>query len=175
MTFEVHDRLDLDPTAWIAPGAILLGDVRVGAHSSVWFQCVLRGDVDYIQVGPDCNIQDGSVLHTMSGYPLVMGARVTLGHCVMAHGCTIGDDVMIGIRATILNGARIGNRCLIAAGSLVTENMVVPDDSLVMGAPAKVVKTIMPEHLTLIQSTASHYVAYSRAYQQRFPTWEPLP
>jgi carbonic anhydrase/acetyltransferase-like protein (isoleucine patch superfamily) len=171
----VTDRFDLHPSAWIAPGAILLGDVQIGAHSSVWFQCVLRGDVDAIHIGPDCNIQDGTVLHTMAGYPLVMGARVTLGHCVMAHGCTLGDDVMVGIRATILNGARIGNRCLIAAGSLVTENMVIPDDSLVMGAPAKVVKAITSEHLALIQSTAAHYVDYSRAYQRRFPTWDPLP
>lgn len=174
MHFSIQDRFQFDPSAWIAPSAILLGDVSIGARSSVWFQCLLRGDCDRIVIGEDCNLQDGSVLHNMSGYPVILGDRVSFGHGVLAHGCRIGSDVLVGIRATILNGAEIGDHCLIAAGALVTENAVIPPYSLVMGSPAKVIKPVSERHLDLIRETAAHYVDYSRQYQQRFPTWRPL-
>ena len=167
--FCIDDNFFIDPTAWIAPSALLLGRVRIGARSSVWFQSLLRGDCDEIVIGADCNLQDGSVIHNMQGYPVILGDRVSFGHGVLAHGCTIESDVLVGIRATILNGATIGHHSLIAAGTLVPENAIIPPYSLVMGMPGKVVKRVSSEHERLIQETASHYVAYAQTYAQRFP------
>ncbi len=175
MSLMLEDRFQFADDVWIAPSAIVLGDVRLGARSSIWFQCLLRGDCDYIEIGQDCNIQDGSVIHNMAGYPVILGDRVSFGHGVLAHGCKIENDVLVGIRATILNGAQIGHHSLIAAGSLVPENRVIPPYSLVMGSPAKVVKTLEPHHLELIEKTAAHYVDYSRQYKQALPDWRPLP
>ncbi len=174
MTFQSNDRFQIDPSAWIAPGAILLGDVSLGARTSIWFQCLLRGDCDRIVIGDDCNLQDGSVLHNMAGHPVIIGDRVSFGHGVLAHGCTIANDVLVGIRATILNGVSIGEHCLIAAGSLIPENRVIPPYSLVMGSPAKVVGEVNQKHLEMIRQTAIHYVDYSRQYKERFPQWQPL-
>lgn len=174
MRLLLDDQLIIHPSVWIAPSAVVLGHVSIGENSSVWFQCLLRGDTDQIVIGADCNIQDGSVLHNMEGYPLIMGDRVSFGHCVMAHGCQIGNDVLVGIRATILNGAVIGNHCLIAAGAMVTENAVIPDHSLVMGSPAKVVGQVSDKHGEMIAATAAHYVHYSRQYKPVLPGWEPL-
>ena len=174
MTFAIHDRFQIESSAWIAPGAILLGDVTLGANTSVWFQCLLRADCDRIVIGDDCNLQDGSLIHNMAGHPVILGDRVSFGHGVLAHGCTIGNDVLVGIRATILNGVQIGDHCLIAAGSLIPENRVIPPYSLVMGSPAKVVKQVDDKHLDLIRLTAAHYVDYARQYKQRFPEWQPL-
>lgn len=175
MSLILDDRFEFDPTAWIAPGAIVLGDVRLGKNTSVWFQCLLRGDCDKIVIGDDCNLQDGSIIHNMQGYPVVLGERVSFGHGVLAHGCTIEDDVLVGIRATILNGVQIGHHSLIAAGSLIPENKIIPPYSLVMGSPAKVVSQVNDKHLELIRLTAEHYVDYSRQYKQRMPHWQPLP
>lgn len=167
--FCIDDSFIIDESAWIAPSALLLGRVRVGAHSSIWFQSLLRGDCDEIVIGTECNLQDGSVIHNMQGYPVILGDRVSFGHGVLAHGCIIEDDVLVGIRATILNGAKIGHHSLIAAGTLVPENAVIPPYSLVMGTPGKVVKQVSEKHLALIADTASHYVQYSQAYKRRFP------
>lgn len=175
MHLTLEDRFDFAPSVWIAPSAVILGEVSLGENTSIWFQCLLRGDCDRISIGADCNIQDGSVLHNMAGYPVEIGDRVSFGHGVLAHGCKIGSDVLVGIRATILNGAQIGDHCLIAAGALVPENAVIPAYSLVMGAPAKVVKTVGAKHLEMIRLTAEHYVAYSRRYKQVLPDWRPLP
>jgi len=172
---NLNDSFDIHPSAWIAPSAVMLGDVRIGANSSVWFQCLLRGDCDSIRIGADCNLQDGSLLHNMAGYPVEIGNRVSFGHGVLAHGCKIASDVLVGIRATILNGVEIGSHCLIAAGALIPENRVIPAYSLVMGSPAKVVGEVQPKHLVLIQATAEHYVAYSRQYKAAMPKWTPLP
>lgn len=171
---QLADRFDFDPSVWIAPGAQILGDVRIGANSSIWFQCLLRADCDQIVIGADCNLQDGSIVHNMQGYPVILGDRVSFGHGVLAHGCTIAADVLVGIRATILNGVQIGSHCLIAAGSLIPENKVIPPYSLVMGSPAKVVGEVQAKHLALIQATAAHYVSYSRQYKEVLPDWEPL-
>lgn len=175
MTLMLEDRFQFADDVWIAPSAIVLGDVRLGARSSIWFQCLLRGDCDRIEIGEDCNIQDGSVIHNMAGSPVIIGDRVSFGHGVLAHGCKIGSDVLVGIRATILNGVTIGDHCLIAAGSLIPENRVIEPYSLVMGSPAKVVKRLEPQHLELIKNTAAHYVEYSRQYKQVMPDWKPLP
>lgn len=172
---HLKDRFQFDPSVWIAPSALVMGDVSLGENTSIWFQSLLRGDCDRIQIGRDCNLQDGSVIHNMAGYPVILGDRVSFGHGVLAHGCTIGNDVLVGIRATILNGVQIGDHCLIAAGSLIPENRVIPPNSLVMGTPAKVVGEINEKHREMIRLTAQNYVEYARQYKEILPAWRPLP
>lgn len=143
---------------WIAPNASVIGNVVLKPGASVWFGAVLRGDNEPIVVGEDSNIQDNSVCHSDHGSPLTIGARVTVGHMVMLHGCTIGEGSLIGIGSVILNGARIGRRCIVGANSLVTEGKAFPDDSLIMGSPAKVVRTLDPAQAAAIEAGALHYV-----------------
>jgi len=144
---------------WIAPTATVIGNVVLKKNASVWFGAVLRGDNDPIVVGENSNVQDGSVLHTDTGIPLIIGANVTIGHKVVLHGCTIGDNSLVGIGAVVLNGATIGKNCLIGAGALIAENKVIPDDSLVLGAPGRVVRTLSPEQTDMMVRGAAHYVA----------------
>ncbi|MBT8146976.1 MAG: gamma carbonic anhydrase family protein [Gammaproteobacteria bacterium] len=151
---------------FVADNATVIGEVRLENNASVWFNAVLRGDCDLITVGENSNIQDSSVLHTDHGFPLTIGKNVTVGHKVMLHGCTIEDNSLIGINAVILNGARIGKNCLIGANSLVTENKEIPDGSLVMGSPAKVVKTLTPEQQTSLEESARHYVENFKRYKK---------
>ena len=127
-------------------------------HVSIWFGAVIRGDVEEIRIGENSNVQDLSVLHADPGHPLVIGKNVTVGHKVMLHGCSIGDNSLIGINSIILNGAKIGKNCLIGANSLVTEGTVIPDNSLVMGSPAKVKKELDPEMENILKGSADHYV-----------------
>lgn len=143
---------------WIAPNAVVLGDVILERGASIWFGAVLRGDTDRLIVGESSNIQDGSVLHADDGVPLTIGRDVTVGHKVMLHGCTIGDNSLIGIGAVILNGAVIGKNCLIGAGALITEGKVIPDGSLVMGSPGKVVRELGEPQIQGITMSAHHYV-----------------
>jgi carbonic anhydrase/acetyltransferase-like protein (isoleucine patch superfamily) len=143
---------------WIAPTAVVVGNVVLQRNASVWFGAVLRGDNDPIVVGEDSNIQDNSVCHTDRGSPLTIGRRVTIGHMVMLHGCSIGDGSLIGIGSIILNGAKIGRRCIIGANSLITEGREIPDDSLVMGSPGKVVRTLDEAQAAAIELGALHYV-----------------
>lgn len=143
---------------WIAPTAVVLGDVVLEAGVSIWFGAILRGDTDRLSVGENSNIQDGSVLHADDGVPLIIGRDVTVGHKVMLHGCTIGDNTLIGIGAVVLNGAVIGKNCLIGAGALVTEGKVIPDGSLVMGSPGKVVRELSEGQIQAITASAGHYV-----------------
>ncbi|TVR49515.1 MAG: gamma carbonic anhydrase family protein [Rhodobacteraceae bacterium] len=138
----VQPDLPDDGDYWIAPGAHVIGDVRMAAGVSVWFGAVLRGDNEPLVIGEGTNIQENSVLHTDMGFPLTLGADVTVGHKAMLHGCTIGEGSLIGMGATVLNGARIGRGCLIGAGALVTEDKEIPDGSLVMGAPGRVVRQL---------------------------------
>jgi len=140
--------------------------VRLENNASIWFNAVLRGDCDLITVGENSNIQDGSVLHTDHGFPLIIGKNVTVGHKVMLHGCTIGDNSLIGINAVILNGAKIGKNCLIGANSLITENKEIPDGSLVMGSPARVVKPLTPQQQSQLAESASHYVENFKRYKR---------
>ncbi len=149
---------------FIAPSADIIGDVRLGERASVWFAAVLRGDNEAIVIGDDSNIQDGSVLHTDMGAPLLVGRQVTVGHQVMLHGCTIGEGSLIGIKAVILNHARIGRGCIIGAGSLIPEGKEIPDHSLVMGSPGRVVRQVSEAELQMLQASAIHYVENYRRY-----------
>ena len=149
---------------WIAPNAVVLGDVILRPGASVWFNAVLRGDTDRLTVGENSNIQDGSILHADAGVPLLIGRNVTVGHKVMLHGCTIGDNSLIGIGAVVLNGAVIGNNCLIGANALITEGKVIPDGSLVMGQPGKVVRALSPGEIVGLEGSARHYVQNWKRY-----------
>jgi carbonic anhydrase/acetyltransferase-like protein (isoleucine patch superfamily) len=149
---------------WIAPTASVMGNVILKKNASIWWGSVVRGDNDPIEIGENSNVQDGSVLHTDSGAPLTIGANVTIGHMVMLHGCTIGDGSLIGIGAIVLNGARIGRNCLIGAGALITEGKEIPDNSMVMGAPGKVVREIGEQHAVILQASALHYVENWKRY-----------
>lgn len=143
---------------WIAETAALMGRVVLKRNASVWFGAILRGDNDPITVGENSNVQDGTVIHTDMGSPTTIGANCTIGHMVMLHGCTIGDNTLVGIGAIVLNGARIGKNCLIGAGSLITENKVIPDNSMVMGAPGKVVREVSADQVQMLTASALHYV-----------------
>jgi carbonic anhydrase/acetyltransferase-like protein (isoleucine patch superfamily) len=155
----------LAPTAWVADSAEVIGDVTLAEDASIWFGVVIRGDNHNIHIGRGSNVQDLSVLHTDAGVPLVVGERVTIGHQVMLHGCTIGDETLIGIGSVVLNGARIGKNCLVGAGSLVTENKEFPDGSMIIGSPAKVVRQLTPEQIAGLKRSAQHYVDNARRYR----------
>ena len=142
---------------WVAPNAVVIGDVTLEKNSSVWFNATLRGDIENILIGEGSNVQDGSVLHTDPGCPLRIGKDVTIGHIVMLHGCTIGDNSLIGIGAVILNNAKIGKNCIIGAKALITENKEIPDNSLVVGAPGRVVRKLTDEEIVKITENAKHY------------------
>lgn len=155
---------EIDPDTWVAESATVIGRVRLRPRASVWFGATLRGDNDPITIGENSNVQDGSVLHTDAGQPLTIGRDCTIGHLVMLHGCTIGDNTLIGIGSIILNGARIGRNCLIGANVLITEGKEIPDNSLVMGAPGKVVRELGEAQVKMITASAHHYVANWRRY-----------
>jgi carbonic anhydrase/acetyltransferase-like protein (isoleucine patch superfamily) len=149
---------------FIAPDAAVIGSVVLEAESSVWFKVVIRGDNDLITVGARSNIQDGSMLHTDAGIPLVVGPSVSIGHLVMLHGCTVGEGSLVGIKAVVLNHAVIGRDCLIGANALVTEGKIIPDRSLVLGSPGKVVRQLTDEEVARQRAIAEHYVANARRY-----------
>jgi carbonic anhydrase/acetyltransferase-like protein (isoleucine patch superfamily) len=155
----------IDASAWVAPDANLIGNVVLGADTSIWFGATLRGDNEEIRVGAGTNVQENCVLHTDMGYPLVIGANCTIGHKAMLHGCIIGDGSLIGMGATILNGARIGNGCLIGAGALITEGKEIPDGSLVMGAPGKVVRMLDEAARARLLASAAGYQANARRFR----------
>lgn len=158
MLYSLGDRTVIrGKNVFIAPGSHVIGSVELGDNSSIWFNAVVRGDCDKITIGSNSNIQDGSVLHTDKNVPLIVGEGVTVGHKVMLHGCEIGDFSLVGINAVVLNGAKIGKYCIVGANSLVTENMQIPDGSLVIGSPAKVIKPIAEQHKKLLEGSAQHY------------------
>ena len=144
--------------AWVADSASVVGRVELQAGASVWYGSVLRGDNEWITIGERSNVQDGCVLHTDMGFPLTLGADVSLGHMVMLHGCTIGDGSLVGIGAVVMNGARIGRNCIVGAGALVTEGKEFPDNSLIVGSPAKVVRELTDEQVARLKLNAAHYV-----------------
>lgn len=150
--------------AWVADSAQVMGNVTLGPDSSVWFGTVIRGDTETIHIGARSNIQDASVMHADIGQPIHVGDDVTVGHKVMLHGCTIGDGSLIGIGAVVLNGARIGKHCLVGAGSLVTEGKEFPDGSMILGSPAKVVRSLSPEQIGRMRWSAKHYVDNARRF-----------
>ncbi len=152
-------------SAWVADSAEVMGNVALGEDASIWFGAVLRGDNDPITIGAGTNVQDGSVLHADIGQPLTLGDRVTVGHKVMLHGCTIGDESLIGIGAVVLNGARIGRHCLVGAGALVTEGKEFPDGSMILGSPARVVRQLTPEQIEGLRRSAQGYVENARRFR----------
>ena len=154
----------LAPDAWVAPSASLIGDVRLEAGASIWFGAVLRGDNEPITIGEGSNVQENAVLHVDPGAPLVLGSNVTVGHQAMLHGCTIGDNSLVGIQAVVLNHARIGRNCLVGAGALVTEGKTFAPKSLIVGAPAGAVKTLTDEQLAGLRMSAAVYVEKAKRY-----------
>ena len=157
---EVH------PESWVASNATIIGKVKLEKNSSIWFNAVLRGDIELITIGENSNIQDGSVLHTDPGYPLTVGKGVTVGHMVMLHGCQISDDTLIGIGSIILNNAKIGKNCIIGANTLITENKVIPDNSLVVGSPGRVLRKVTDEEIKAVLENGKHYVDFSKKYKK---------
>jgi carbonic anhydrase/acetyltransferase-like protein (isoleucine patch superfamily) len=155
---------ELGAGAWVADSAQVIGRVVMAENASVWFGAVVRGDAETIRIGTNSNIQDMSVLHADAGVPLTIGANVTVGHQAMLHGCTVGDNSLIGIQAVVLNGAKIGRNCLVGAGSVVTEGKEFPDNSLIIGSPAKVVRTLDEAAVTRLRLSAQHYVDNARRF-----------
>ncbi|MGV6873597.1 gamma carbonic anhydrase family protein [Pseudochelatococcus sp. B33] len=162
---ELRPQFAEDASCWIAPTAVLIGRVVLRKQSSIWFGSILRADDDTIEIGERSNVQDGCVLHVDPGLPIVVGADVTIGHSAIIHGCTIGSNTLIGMGATILNGARIGANCLIGANSLITEGKEIPDNSVVMGSPGRVVREVDDATIESLRRSADVYVR--RAVQYR--------
>ncbi len=149
---------------WIAPTAVLIGDIHVGESVGIWFGSVLRGDNEPITIHDDTNIQENCVMHTDPGFPLTIGKGCTIGHKAMLHGCTIGNNSLIGMGATVLNGAKIGENCLIGAGALVPEGKEIPDNSLVVGMPGKVIRQLDDNAIQGLKASAQHYVANAKRF-----------
>jgi carbonic anhydrase/acetyltransferase-like protein (isoleucine patch superfamily) len=157
--YQLDDAVpELEASAWVADSAQVIGKVRMGALCSVWYGAVLRGDNEFITLGARTNVQENCVLHTDPGFPMNLGDDVTVGHQVMLHGCTVGDGTLIGIQAVVLNGAKIGKNCLVGAGAIVTEGKEFPDNSLILGAPAKWIKEISAEQILQVKGAAASYV-----------------
>jgi carbonic anhydrase/acetyltransferase-like protein (isoleucine patch superfamily) len=156
----------LDPNSWVASNAIIIGKVELKKNSNVWFNAVLRGDLEPIIIGENSNVQDGSVIHTDPGCPVTVGKGVTLGHMVMLHGCNIEDDCLIGIGSTILNKAKIGKNSIIGAHALITENKIIPERSLVLGSPGKVIRQVTDKEIEGIKENARHYVENFKKYKK---------
>lgn len=169
MIYQLEDqRVRAEGDYWVADSATVLGSVLLRHNASVWFGAVIRGDRESIVVGENSNVQDLAVLHTDPGFPMHIGSHVTIGHKAMLHGCTIGDHSLIGINAVILNGAKIGSHCLIGANTLIPEGKEIPDGSLVMGSPGKVVRTLTPEQTAHLTRLAENYVANFKRYKTSF-------
>jgi len=153
---------------WIAPDAIVIGSVVLEPNASVWFGCIVRADNDTITIGENSQLQDGCVLHVDPGFPIVIGKNVSVGHMAMLHGCTIGEGSLIGIKSVILNGAKIGRNCLIGASSLIAEGKEIPDGSLVIGSPGRVVRQLSEDEIRRINSASEHYVQKFKRYRKDF-------
>jgi carbonic anhydrase/acetyltransferase-like protein (isoleucine patch superfamily) len=158
-------KIGIDPTAYVAPGAALLGEVTVGARASIWFHATVRGDLEPVTIGAESNVQDGCVIHVDHGRPTRIGERVTLGHGAIVHAATVGDECLIAMRAVVLSGSVIGRHCLIGAGAVVPEGMTVPEGSLVLGLPGRVVRPLRPEEIARIRDNARSYVDLAGAYR----------
>jgi carbonic anhydrase/acetyltransferase-like protein (isoleucine patch superfamily) len=172
----LHTRFQPDkvhPAAFIAPGAVIVGDVTIGDQASVWFSVVVRGDVEAVVIGDETNVQDGCILHADHGEPCRLGRRVSLGHGAVVHAAVVDDDVLVGIRAIVLNRAHIGTGSLIAAGALVPPDTVIPPGSVVMGVPGRVVRQATPADRERIGRTAERYVAYAREYRETHAAGHP--
>ena len=166
--FRLADKIpNVDASAYVSDSAQVIGWVDLAAGSSVWFNATLRGDNEWIRIGPDSNVQEGSVLHTDPGHPLTVGEGVTVGHQAMLHGCTIGDHSLVGIQSVILNGAVIGRHCLIGAGAIIPEGREIPDRSLVLGAPGKVVRQLSDAEVDRLKLSARSYVDRAQLFRNQ--------
>jgi carbonic anhydrase/acetyltransferase-like protein (isoleucine patch superfamily) len=154
-----------DGEYWVAPEAQVIGNVTLGRDVGIWFNAVLRGDNDPIEIGEGTNVQDGVIVHTDPGFPVVIGAGCTIGHRAIIHGCTIGENTLVGMGAIILNGARIGRNCLVGAGALVTEGKMFPDNSLIVGSPAKLVRSLDDAAVERLRASAVHYAANAKRFR----------
>lgn len=175
MFYQLNDRMpELEGEGqFVAENASVIGRVRLMENASVWFNAVIRGDNELITIGPDTNVQDGSVLHTDPGMPLTLGKGVTVGHKVMLHGCEVGDYSLIGINAVVLNGAKIGKHCLIGANALIPEGMEVPDGSMVVGSPGKIKRELNDNQKKMLEMSAQHYVQNAARYAKELKPCEP--
>jgi carbonic anhydrase/acetyltransferase-like protein (isoleucine patch superfamily) len=158
---------EIDPSAYIADTAKIIGKVKIDGKASIWFDVTIRGDNELIHVGENSNVQESCVLHTDMGFPLSIGKNVTIGHQAMLHGCTIGEGSLIGIQAVILNGAKIGKNCLVGAGALITEGKEFPDNSLIVGSPAKVLRTLDEEAIKRLKDNAELYAKRGQEYKTK--------
>ncbi len=156
---------EIADSAYVADSAVVVGKVKLEEHASVWFNVAIRGDNELITIGENSNVQEGAVLHTDVGYPMLIGKNVTIGHQAMLHGCTIGDGALIGIQAVVLNGAKIGKNSLVGAGALVTEGKEFPDNSLIIGSPAKAVRTLSEEDIARMQAGTAGYVERAQLFK----------
>ncbi len=156
----------VDKTAFIAPSADVLGDVKIGKNASVWHHATIRGDVSHIEIGDESNIQDNCVIHVNSHDPAVIGRRVTVGHSAIIHSCTIGDGTLVGMGAIVMDAAKVGRECLVGAGALITRGKEIPDHSLVMGSPAKVIRQLTDEEIESLSSSADKYLAAKEAFER---------
>lgn len=174
MLYQLGDRIPtLHDSAFVAPSAQLIGSVVLEEDASVWFNVVLRGDMDVLTVGRDTNVQDGSIVHTDAGIRMTIGRGVTVGHKVMLHGCEIGDFSLVGMNAVILNRVRIGSYCMIGANTLITEGKEIPDGSVVMGSPGKVVRQVTDAERRVLEGSAAHYVENARRFRAQLTQIEP--
>lgn len=162
---DISPHLPEDGDYFVADDAMVIGNVRLAERVGIWFGAVLRGDNECIAIGAGSNVQDGCVFHTDMGYPLTLGSNVTVGHQAMLHGCTVGDNSLIGIKAVVLNGATIGRNCLIGAGALIAEGKTIPDNSLVVGAPGRVRRGLTADEITGLTHSAEHYVENYRRFK----------
>ena len=162
-----QDIPEIHETAFVADTSTVVGKVRMEPHSSVWFNVAIRGDNELITIGENSNVQEGAVLHTDIGYPMMIGKNVTVGHQAMLHGCTIGEGALIGIQAVVLNGAKIGKNCLVGAGALVTEGKEFPDNSLIIGAPAKAVRQLSEEDIARMHAGTDSYVERAQQFKAK--------
>jgi len=164
--FEIGGfRPQVADSAWIADSAQVVGRVEIADDVGVWFGAVLRGDTELIRIGKGSNVQDGSVFHADPGFPLILGENVTVGHLVMLHGCSVGDNTLLGIGAVVLNGAKIGRDCIVGAGALVTLGKEFADGSLIVGSPARAVRKLTPEEIARNRSGAEHYIESARRFR----------
>ena len=167
MIYEFEKSIPvLDKDSWIASNAVLIGKVILRKNANIWFNVVLRGDIEPITIGEVSNVQDGSVFHTDPGCPVILGKNVTVGHMVMLHGCEIGDNTLIGIGSTILNKTKIGKNCIIGANTLIPEKKIIPDRSLVLGSPGKVIRQVTDREVEEIEINAKHYVENYKKYKK---------
>jgi carbonic anhydrase/acetyltransferase-like protein (isoleucine patch superfamily) len=162
----INPTFDDKNSTWVAPSASVIGDVHIGQDVGIWFGAAIRGDTEQIKIGLRSNIQENCVLHTDPGFPLTIGAGCTIGHKALLHGCTIGDNSLVGMGAIILNGAVIGDNCLVGAGALVTERKVFPSGSLIIGAPAKVVRQLTAAEIAGIGKSSAHYVENQKRFSK---------